>query len=156
MCKTTISSSLQSSVTSNELLSILHTLGVSGEPFFQTLRRNRQWPRPKGINLSNHGARLEFQTGNHSTALPDGRQNLRGGNEGYENGAQLWCKVNLAKRAADIQATDSLIAKVNTKHNSEDGTSAKTWLVMSGLLCKGGSKSGRKTARKFVCSSTTD
>jgi hypothetical protein len=29
-------------------------------------------------------------------------------------------------RVNDIQATDSLTAKVNTKHNSEDGTSAKT------------------------------
>ena len=154
MCRTTISSSLQSSVTSNELLSILQTLRVSEEPFFQGAVTEPEVA--KESNLSNHGARLEFQTGNYSTALPDGRQNLRGGNEGYENGAQLWCKVNLAKRAADIQATDSLIAKVNTKHNSENGTSANTWLVMSGLLCKGGSKSGRKTARKFVCSSTAD
>jgi hypothetical protein len=56
-------------------------------------------------DLSNHGARLEFQTGNHSTAILDRRQNLRTGHEGYENGAQLRCKVNLAKRAADILLT---------------------------------------------------
>jgi hypothetical protein len=80
----------------------------------------------KERNLSKHDARLEFQTGNHSTTLPGGRQNLGRGHESYENRAQLRCKVKQAKRLADIQATDSLIARVNTKHNSEDGISAKT------------------------------
>jgi hypothetical protein len=76
-------------------------------------------------NLSSHGARLEFKAGYYPTAILDGRQNSRGGHEGYEIGAQLRCKVSLAKRVVDIQVTDFLTAKANTKPNSKDGTSAK-------------------------------